>query len=104
MTPSIRLHRLRDGLEDFAVAAPELSRVHIYKGAKGGLNPEPLAIDSLSGITALSLAGDNGILVFSPSEKAVALHEGARLEAFPRLLPAPDKTVLAAALPWGAPA
>lgn len=90
----------RDGLEDFVVAAPELSRVHIYKGAQGGLNPEPLAIDSLSGITALSLAGDNGILVFSPSEKAVALHEGARLEAFPRLLPAPDKTVLAAALPW----
>ena len=89
-----------DGLEDVAVAAPESSQVHIYKGARDGLNPEPWAIDSLSGITAMSLTKGNGLLVFSPSENAVALHEGARLDAFPRLLPAPVKPLMATAMPW----
>lgn len=89
-----------DGLEDFAVAAPESSQVHIYSGTKDGLNPKPRVIDSLSGITALSLTKENGLLVFSPSEKAVALHEGRNLETFPSLLQAPDKPVLSVALPW----
>lgn len=90
----------QDGLDDFCVAAPESSQIHIYFGTAQGLNPDPRAINSLSGITMMSLTKDQGILVFSPSEKTVALHEKPLTDQFPRRLTAPAKTVLAAALPW----
>jgi hypothetical protein len=88
-----------DGWDDLGVAAPELSQLHVYYGSRDGLAAEPLAINSLFGITAISLTKAGDVLVFSPAEKAAALHAGRQLAQFPRLLPLPEKPLLAMAVP-----
>ena len=43
-----------DGYDDLLVAAPELSRLHLYSGGADGLDPEPRRIDTLSAVTRIS--------------------------------------------------
>ena len=82
-----------DGYGDLLVAAPELSRLHLYSGGPEGLDPEPRRIDTLSGVTHLSLMADGDLLVISKKEKIAALHAANDLGRFPSILKTPG-TVL----------
>ncbi|MCK4762391.1 MAG: VCBS repeat-containing protein [Candidatus Aminicenantes bacterium] len=86
-----------DGFDDFCVAAPLLSQLHLYKGGASGLSYSPLVIDSLGGISHIAQTGDGDILVFSETEKAVALHKNKNLTVFPTFLKAAGEPLAAAA-------
>ncbi len=83
-----------DGYDDLLVAAPELSRLHLYSGGQNGLDPEPQRIDTLSEVTRISRLANGDILVISKKEKIAAIHAAADLDAFPTILKTPG-TVLA---------
>lgn len=90
-----------DGYDDLLAAAPELSRLHLYRGGKEGLRAEPEAIDTLSGVSALSLTGKGDVLVYSAKEKTAAIHSGKNLQAFPAKVPADGDVLMAEAQPGG---
>ncbi len=87
-----------DGYDDLLVAAPELSRLHLYHGSINGLNPEPQRIDSLSEISHLSRRANGDILVISKKEKIAALHSAEALEQFPSILKTPGKVLAGCAI------
>lgn len=78
-----------DGYDDLLVAAPELSRLHLYHGTANGLDPEPQRIDTLSEVTRLSRLSNGDILVVSKKEKIAALHSAKDIEHFPTILSTP---------------
>lgn len=75
-----------DQLDDLLVAAPELSRLHLYEGIADGLNPEPRPIDTLSEVERLSRLANGDVLVVSTKEKIAALHSAEALDQFPTIL------------------
>jgi hypothetical protein len=87
-----------DGYGDLLVAAPELSRLHLYSGSAEGLNPEPTRIDTLSEVVRISRQADGAILVSSKKEKIAALHAADDLERFPTILKTPGDVLAACAV------
>lgn len=87
-----------DGYDDLLVAAPELSRLHLYSGTPNGLNPEPQRIDTLSAVTRLSRLANGDILVVSKKEKIAALHSAADLAQFPSILQTPGSVLAGCAI------
>ena len=88
-----------DGAEDFCVAAPELSQIHLYPGFAGGLRSNPIKIDSLSAIRSLHRGDKGDLIVFSRQEKALAVHAAGRIEAFPKIVSLPAQPLAVAAVP-----
>ncbi|WP_372809184.1 VCBS repeat-containing protein, partial [Pontiella sp.] len=88
-----------DGFDDLLVAAPELSRLHLYSGTAEGLDPEPKRIDTLSEVVRLSRMPNGDVMVVSKKEKIAAVHSAADLERFPTILKTPGN-VLAGCQDW----
>lgn len=87
-----------DGYGDLLVAAPELSRLHLYSGSADGLDPEPRRIDTLSDATRLSRLANGDILVVSKKEKIAALHSAEALDRFPAILNTPGDVLAGCAI------
>ena len=87
-----------DGYADLLVAAPELSRLHLYPGRTEGLDPEPVRIDTLSEVQRLSRMANGDILVMSRKEKITAIHAITDLEAFPKILKTPGDVLAGCAV------
>ena len=90
-----------DGYDDLLVAAPELSRLHLYFGNEKGLNPEPLRIDTLSNVIRLSRSANGDVLVVSKKEKTAALHAASDLARFPTILNTPGNVLAGCAIENG---
>ncbi len=90
-----------DGYGDLLVAAPELSRLHLYSGSAAGLDPEPRRIDTLSGVTRISKFANGDLLVVSKKEKIAALHSIADLDRFPAILQTPGDVLAGCAIESG---
>ncbi len=90
-----------DGYDDLLVAAPELSRVHLYSGGPEGLNPEPKRIDTLSEVTRMSRTANGDVLVVSVKEKIAAIHQAENLERFPAIQKLPGDVLAACAVETG---
>jgi len=90
-----------DGYDDLLVAAPELSRLHLYSGGTNGLDPEPRRIDTLSETTRLSRLANGDILVISKKEKIAALHSAEALDRFPTILKTPGNVLAGCAIESG---
>ncbi|MCF7847722.1 MAG: VCBS repeat-containing protein, partial [Kiritimatiellales bacterium] len=90
-----------DGFDDMLVAAPELSRLHIYHGNEEGLDPEPERIDSLSDVSRVSRLANGDILVVSKKEKIAALHSRKDINRFPAILDTPGNVLAGCALESG---
>jgi hypothetical protein len=88
-----------DSAEDFCVAAPELSQVHIYAGHAGGLRSDPVKIDSLSAIRSLHRNDAGDLIVFSRQEKAIAVHMQGRIDDFPRIVSLPAQPLATTMVP-----
>jgi hypothetical protein len=88
-----------DGYEDLMVAAPELSRLHVYSGSPTGIDPEPKHIDTLSEVVRLSRQANGDILAVSKKEKIAALHKADNVERFPEILKTPGTVLGGCALP-----
>ncbi|MEA2068472.1 MAG: VCBS repeat-containing protein, partial [Verrucomicrobiota bacterium] len=91
----------QDGFDDLLVAAPELSRLHLYMGRRNGLDPEPRRIDTLSEVTRISRSLDGDILVVSKKEKIAALHAAEDLARFPAILKTPGNVLAGCAVASG---
>lgn len=87
-----------DDYDDLLIAAPELSRLHLYSGGKDGLNPEPRRIDTLSEVTRISRLADGDILVVSQKEKIAALHSAKAIDHFPTILKTPGNVLAGCAI------
>jgi len=87
-----------DGYADLLVAAPELSRLHLYWGQAGGIDPEPVRIDTLSEVERISRLANGDILVISQKEKIAAIHSASDLEAFPEILKTPGDVLAGCAV------
>lgn len=87
-----------DGYADLLVAAPELSRLHLYQGRAEGLDPEPVRIDTLSEVERISRMANGDILVMSKKEKIAATHSASDLEAFPKILNTPGDVLAGCAV------
>jgi hypothetical protein len=87
-----------DGYEDLLVAAPELSRLHIYSGTANGLDPEPRRIDTLSEVSQISRKANGNLLVVSKKEKVAALHSASDLAVFPSILKTPGDVLAGCAI------
>jgi len=87
-----------DGYGDLLVAAPELSRLHLYSGSADGLDPEPRRIDTLSAATRLSRLANGDILVVSKKEKIAALHSAEAIDRFPSTLSTPGDVLAGCAI------
>jgi hypothetical protein len=85
-----------DGYTDFCAAAPLLSQVHLYLGSPTGLQPIPEKFDSLTAIKTMQLTAKGDLLVYSTTEKAIALHPAKNLAQFPRIFKAHGKPLAAA--------
>jgi hypothetical protein len=85
----------QDGLDDLLVAAPELSRLHLYYGTPTGLNPEPERIDTLSDVVRMSRSANGDVLVVSTKEKIAAVHSIADLKRFPAIQKLPGDVLAA---------
>jgi len=72
-----------DGRADYALSAPELSRIAIHLGGAEGLNPVAREISSLRRIKSMGVDKRGDLYVFSPEENAVACHPAGAVEAFP---------------------
>jgi hypothetical protein len=83
------------------VAAPELSRLHLYSGSATGLNPEPQRIDTLSAVNRISRFANGDILVVSKKEKLAALHSAKALDQFPTILNLPGDVLAGCAMEAG---
>ena len=90
-----------DSYEDLLIAAPELSRLHLYRGIKNGLDPEPYPIDSLSQVDRISRLANGDVLVVSKKEKIAAVHSAAALEKFPTILKTPGAVLAGCAIESG---
>ena len=90
-----------DGYDDLLVAAPELSRLHLYSGSRGGLDPEPRRIDTLSEATRISRLAGGDILVVSKKEKIAALHSAEAIDRFPLILKTPGNVLAGCAIESG---
>jgi len=90
-----------NGYDDLLVAAPELSRLHLYGGGDSGLNPEPQRMDSLSGVTSISRLADGDILVVSKKKKIAALHRAGKIGQFPTILKTPGDVLAGCAIESG---
>jgi hypothetical protein len=90
-----------DGYDDLLVAAPELSRLHLYPGGSEGLDPEPRRIDTLSEATRISRLANGDVLVFSKKEKIAALHSADALGRFPSTLKTPGDVLAGCAIETG---
>ncbi|HLP58186.1 MAG TPA: VCBS repeat-containing protein, partial [Candidatus Deferrimicrobium sp.] len=86
-----------DGYTDFCAAAPLLNQVHLYKGSETGLSFTPMVLDSLRDIKTISMTGPGDLVVFSETEKAIAIHMNKNLIAFPLFFKAPGEPAAAAA-------
>ncbi len=93
-----------DAYDDLLVAAPELSRMHLYWGGAEGLNPEPERIDTLSEADHLSRMANGDVLVVSKKEKIAAVHSAQTLSQFPRILDAPGDVLAGCAVESGSDA
>jgi hypothetical protein len=87
-----------DGYDDLLVAAPELSRLHLYSGGSDGLAPEPQRLDTLSEVSRISRLANGDILVLSKKEKIAALHDSKDLSRFPTILKTPGNVLAACAI------
>lgn len=87
-----------DGFDDLLIAAPELSRLHLYYGTPEGLQSEPKRLDTLSNVSSLSQLADGDILVISKKEKIAALHSAKTLERFPTILQTPGHVIAGCAI------
>ncbi len=87
-----------DGLDDLLLAAPELSRLHLYLGGKNCLAPEPQRIDTLSEAGRMSRMDNGDILVVSAKEKIAAVHAGTDLSQFPQILKTPGDVLAGCAV------
>ncbi|MDH3981734.1 MAG: FG-GAP repeat protein, partial [Kiritimatiellaceae bacterium] len=87
-----------DGFDDLLIAAPELSRMHLYSGTKEGLDPEPERIDTLSEVTRMTRLKNGDVLVVSKKEKIAALHTAADLSKFPAVLDTPGNVLAGCAI------
>jgi len=87
-----------DGYADLLVAAPELSRLHLYRGQAEGIDPEPVRIDTLSEVARISRLANGDLLVISQKEKIAAIHSAADLEAFPKILKTPGDVLAGCAV------
>jgi hypothetical protein len=87
-----------DGYDDLLIAAPELSRLHLYSGGADGLNPEPQRIDTLSEVTRISRQANGDVLVVSKKEKIAALHTAAAIGKFPVILKTPGDVLAGCAI------
>ena len=90
-----------DGYDDLLVAAPELSRLHLYYGGTNGLDPEPRRIDTLSGTTHISRLANGDLLVVSKKEKIAALHSAGALDRFPTIPQTPGNVLAGCAIESG---
>jgi len=90
-----------DGYDDLLVAAPELSRLHLYSGGADGLDPEPRRFDTLSEVTRISRLAGGDILVVSKKEKIAALHSVEALDRFPSILNTPGNVLAGCAIESG---
>jgi len=90
-----------DGYGDLLIAAPELSRLHLYSGGPVGLDPEPRRIDTLSDVTHISRMAGGDILVISKKEKIAALHSAQDLSRFPTILKTPGDVLTGCAVESG---
>ncbi len=87
-----------DKLVDLLVAAPALSRLHLYLGTPDGLNPEPKRIDTLSDVDSISRLANGDVLVVSKKEKIAAVHSAQTLAQFPQILQSPGEVIAGCAL------
>lgn len=87
-----------DGMDDLLVAAPELSRLHLYSGTEEGLDPTPQKIDTLSEVVRMSRTANGDVLVVSKKEKIAALHSGSDLKKFPTVQKLPGDVLSACAV------
>jgi hypothetical protein len=83
-----------DGFDDLIIAAPELSRLHLYYGSATGLSPEPERIDTLSDVSHISKLAGGDLLVISQKEKIAAIHSAIDLHRFPEIITAAPGEVL----------
>ncbi|MDF7801132.1 VCBS repeat-containing protein [Pontiellaceae bacterium B1224] len=90
-----------DGFDDLLVAAPELSRLHLYSGTEAGLDPEPERIDTLSDVVRMSRSANGDILLLSNKEKIAAVHAADDLKRFPAIQSLPGDTLAACAVESG---
>jgi hypothetical protein len=90
-----------DGFDDLLVAAPELSRLHLYQGSGNGLDPEPQRIDTLSEVVHISRSANGDVLVVSKKEKIAARHSAADLGQFPAILKTPGDVLAGCAVESG---
>lgn len=77
-----------DGYEDLFVAAPELSRVMLFRGGEEGLQIPGEVMDTTADVVAMSRLASGDLLVVSRREKMAALHRADDLKAFPRVIEA----------------
>ncbi|MDE0837729.1 MAG: VCBS repeat-containing protein [Kiritimatiellae bacterium] len=76
-----------DGFDDLCVAAPQLSQIHIYMGSAEGLSATPLRVDSLTGIASLKFNAAGDLVVLSPTERILAVHQAESMtNAFPDVI------------------
>jgi hypothetical protein len=90
-----------DGYDDLLVAAPELSRLHLYTGGSDGLDPEPVRMDTLSDVASISKRANGDILVVSRKEKIAALHRTGAMDRFPSILQVPGDVLAGCAVESG---
>ncbi|MDH3346450.1 MAG: hypothetical protein OEL75_04620, partial [Kiritimatiellaceae bacterium] len=82
-----------DSYGDLLVAAPELSRLHLYFGNAQGLAPEPKGIDTLSSVTRISRLSTGDMIVVSKKEKIAAIHSIDDITRFPTILNLPGSVI-----------
>lgn len=90
-----------DGLDDLLIAAPELSRLHLYTSTESGLDPDPIRIDTLSEVVRMSRSANGDILVFSKKEKIAAVHSASDLKKFPTIQKLPGDALAASTVASG---
>ncbi len=72
-----------DGFDDLFVAAPELSRLFLYRGSVNGITLPAEVIDTYADICSISRLDSGDLLVVSRREKMAALHKADQLKSFP---------------------
>ena len=90
-----------DGIDDMLIAAPELSRLHLYSGTAEGLDPTPQRIDTLSDVVRMSRSANGDVLVVSKKEKIAALHAFADIARFPAVQKLPGDVLAASSVETG---
>ena len=89
-----------DGRQDYALSAPELSRIMIHTGGDQGLNPVPQAVSTLHRIKSMGVDNRGDLYVFSPEENAIACHPAGAAAAFPGFVDLEGTPLLMAVSPY----